>query len=430
MTNYLIAAKVPPEPEWYNVLTAGANQLDPTGTDDCKAKIESLLAAHDALYFPKNGASPGLYKVSSRITIPSGKAIKGDGIANSRIIGTFGFGANNTIGWYTRGNGICIGRPDAASTHLFVDGAHDVKLFHVRFRSYGTLRLWDMGDYVAWSESPKASPNRKCNVVDVLFDSCQFEFPGNNTSGGMFEMWWDVRPGGGVCDGFEWRDCVWGVRNKDGDYSGWDESEESYTESNCVQCLLLVQPAPPEHGTGGPRPGSSIEYGFDWAGKVGDGHGIGLGCGRANPKGFKITRGYFLGRCHLAAIDICCNTRSYYYTTAKDGGGEWLYTPAYISANPNCSEAERLAMPDKYGTNRGWYLEDVWIGDDFRPEIGPRDNPQFDANGARVYSGGSPYNYPDHKGDTAETIRYYVPKEVEDDDLALYPGLTPRRVES
>ena len=347
---------------------ATAKKKKPRGTrlkhgpnGDDTANIDAAIAAGREVYF---GPGDWIYS-GGRLTLPNYARIYGAGIGQTRLHASLSVGSDSAVRKMTVGY--------AKKSHYLRRGSSWTLFREVRFRASGAVRVWDMCDYTYWSSPVLVN---RADFHHVEWDSCEFEYSGRSDCV-YIECWPDLRANGGNVHDLGFYDCTFGARNASGAYSP-------------IRVGILIQPSPPEHGTGGPRPGSSIDYDFDWSPIT---HGIGT----PGEVTLRFVRCDVLGSASLASFDLCDNMRSYIMTTARNPDG----TPKYTSGTNGTAE-ERAACPDKVCTH-GVYFEDCRFADSYIPEIG-RNCPGNE--------------YPDHIGDNP--VRYFARPEVVEHDAQLY----------
>lgn len=309
----------------------------------------------------------GVYPCDASVLhLPEGARLSGAGIGQTEIMAAMDFGTD------TRADGLTIGKRSNGRPSYIRAGSESVFFDGVRFRAPGRNIVFDACDYTGWSEPVR---RERCDFSYVVFGECEFEFSVSGCD--IFSLWPDCRAGGGNVRDLSFYSCTFGARNAAGQYGPQHAG-------------LLIQPSPPEHGNGGPRPGNTINYDFDWS--IID-HGIGI----PGQENIVLDDCDFVGECSLASLDLSDYMRSYIMTTARNPDG----SPKYTSGTDGTPE-ERDACPDKVCAH-GLRLYDVRFSDAYIPEIG-RDCPDD--------------SYPDHLHD--DPPEYVVPDSVLAHDHELY----------
>jgi hypothetical protein len=270
----------------------------------------------------------GTYQHGS-MTWPDGVNALGAGIGRTVLGFGVRFGTGSTF------TDLTFGSASSSTTFRLTNGARDTRFASCRFRSRGQY-LWDTCDFGYW-DGPVLCQNG--NFHDITWTLCEFEYTGSS-SGRQFNIWWDSRLGGGSIYDLTWDRCAFGVRNSSGQFGSGNAA-------------VVIQPSPSEHNALGPRPGSSVAFGFDWSAVT---HGAGTA---ANPSayGFRVTGCDFVGAASLASFDLCDYVRAWAMTTYR------LTDPGKVT------QAMKDAAPDQM-TSKGWYIADTWFGGNFIPEIG------------------------------------------------------------
>jgi hypothetical protein len=302
------------------------------------------------------------------LTVPDGATVVGNGISRAIVEAALSVGSADTL------RGFTAGKSASGRAHRFRPGAHHTVFGDMRFRAPGSVRVWDACDYTPWGSAPLRN---RAHFQDMYWGDCEWEYSGRDDCVPL-ELWWDSREGGGEVHSLTFDHCTFGVRNAAGRFSP-------------QRVGILFQAAPPEHGTNGPRPGSSIDYDFDWSPVT---HGMGI-------PGEQTIRFYatdWLGACSLASLDVADFMRSYLMTTTRKADG----TPKYTSST-NGTQAERDACPDAMCIHGIYISPDCRFADSYIPEIG-RDCPDK--------------SFPDHMGDNAVT--YFARESVLQHDAELY----------
>ena len=134
------------------------------------------------------------------LTWPDNIDLRGAGAGRTVLNFAVRFGSGSSIGDGSEGGGATIG---ASSTFYLLNGAHGTTFSHIRFRG-----VWDICDYSgSWGGPVLLS---YANAHDIVYSYCEFE---NSSANTIFNMWWDVRAGGGSLYNFTWDHCTFGVKN-------------------------------------------------------------------------------------------------------------------------------------------------------------------------------------------------------------------------
>jgi hypothetical protein len=305
---------------------------------------------------------------TSTLKLPDGARLYGAGIGQTIIEAALSVGSGAVV------HGLTAGRSASGGSHSFRPGSHETAFRNVRFRAPGNERVWHACDYTYWSSPVLKS---KGDFHDVLWAGCEFEFSREGCC--LFEMWNDQREGGGELHDLTWQSCTFGVRNAAGQFGP-------------QRVGLLAQPSPPEHGTGGPRPGSTTNHEFDWSPIT---HGMGI----PGEVTLHLIECDFVGQTSLASFDLCDNARSWLLTTTRNPDG----TPKYPDGvSTNGTAEERAAVPDRFWAH-GWEVRDCRFADSFIQEIG---------------KGTVVVNSPKHMGD--DPVTYFARDSVLAHDRELY----------